>query len=465
MRSGSLRLHGSDFSRLQRILDPLLVTGLFLALVKSDPASSASRPLAFIFVAGLTSALLSSAGVYSSYRIRSLGRLSRLVTRAWLLVLLSLLSLAFLSKTTADYSRLSLSAWASLSWLLLLLSHVGSRSLLRYHRSQGGNLRYLVYWGLANSALTIAKQLNDNPWMGLRLVGYFGPTPPATDQARFDYPSYLGGLEEMHVWLKDQTIDFIMFGDCGKSSSFTYQLLAVFGDTSVPVLYAPDWYQASMRFNLSFIGFLPCIEIWGAERSLFDRQAKRFFDIILSFLALLILSPLLIVIAFVVAMSSSGPVLFKQKRYGLNGQCFDIIKFRTMYHVLDGSRDDVPQAVRHDTRVTPVGRWLRRWSLDELPQLWNVLTGQMSLVGPRPHAVAHNEIYRHLIPGYMQRHGFKPGITGLAQIEGLRGETRDLEEMSLRVNADLRYQRDWSIIGDCKIILLTLFKLASPKAY
>ena len=181
--------------------------------------------------------------------------------------------------------------------------------------------------------------------------------------------------------------------------------------------------------------------------------------------ALLLLSPLLLLIAGAIALTSPGPVLFAQDRYGLDGRRFRILKFRTMRVLEAGDQQGLRQATRNDPRITPIGGVLRRWSLDELPQLINVLRDDMSLVGPRPHAVDHNEQYRRLIPGYMQRHAFKPGITGLAQVEGLRGETSTLELMANRVAADLRYQRDWSLKLDIKILIKTLLHLRSPNAY
>ena len=179
----------------------------------------------------------------------------------------------------------------------------------------------------------------------------------------------------------------------------------------------------------------------------------------------MLLAPLLLLIALAIGLTSPGPILFRQDRYGLDGQRFKINKFRTMTVLEAGDRSGLVQASRHDRRVTPLGRILRRWSLDELPQLFNVLEGSMSLVGPRPHAVDHNEQYRRLIPGYMQRHLFKPGITGLAQVEGLRGETATMDAMAQRVEKDLLYQRNWSLAVDVKILMLTLLRIRSPMAY
>ena len=179
---------------------------------------------------------------------------------------------------------------------------------------------------------------------------------------------------------------------------------------------------------------------------------KRASDLVLASAALLLVLPVSPAIAILVSRSSPGPVLFRQRRYGLDGREFTVFKFRTMTVCED---DDVRQATRDDPRVTRIGRFLRRTSLDELPQLLNVLDGSMSLVGPRPHAVAHNEHYRKLVSGYMLRHKVRPGITGLAQVNGLRGETRDVDRMSQRVRYDLEYLKSWSLGLDIRILIKT----------
>lgn len=169
--------------------------------------------------------------------------------------------------------------------------------------------------------------------------------------------------------------------------------------------------------------------------------------------------------AIAVKISSPGPILFGQDRYGMNGIKFKLFKFRSMKVIEDGHTKGLRQATLNDSRVTTVGRFIRRWSIDELPQLINVLRGEMSIVGPRPHAVDHNESYRKLIPGYMQRHAFKPGLTGLAQVEGFRGETKNLESMANRVEADMRYQREWSFNLDVAIMIRTIISIWAHKAY
>ena len=192
--------------------------------------------------------------------------------------------------------------------------------------------------------------------------------------------------------------------------------------------------------------------------------SKRMTDLILAWAILILAAPVMLLAAVLIKLTSPGPVIFKQRRYGLDGQEIIIYKFRTMSVMEDG--DVIRQATQRDPRVTPLGRLLRRTSIDELPQLINVLQGRMSLVGPRPHAVSHNELYRKLIKGYMVRHKVAPGITGLAQVNGLRGETATVEQMEARLKYDLEYLRNWSLLLDLNILLKTLSIVArGGKAY
>ena len=463
---GRLHLHGSDISRLQRALDPLGVTLLFLLLGGPkawDTSSLTLQPWLWVLVSCLL--LLPTSGIYASYRQRSLFTLMRRVSSGWVLVITALLLLSYASKSTANFSRVDTSLWALSSWLLLLLNHVGLRKLLRWHRSQGGNQRTVVYWGGVDAAAAFARELQQAPWMGMQLTAWFSPELISPDHQPAHLPPCGGNLNAMRHWLERNSVDRIVFSHVTRDGVGMEQVLRLFGDTALPVIYAPHWASAQMRFISEPIGNQPCIELWGSERSLLDRQVKRSLDLLLSAFGLLLLSPLLLVIAGSIACTSPGPVLFAQDRYGLDGRRFRILKFRTMRVLEAGDQQDLRQATRNDPRLTPIGGVLRRWSLDELPQLFNVLRGDMSLVGPRPHAVDHNEQYRRLIPGYMQRHAFKPGITGLAQVEGLRGETSTLDLMANRVEADLRYQRDWSLKLDIKILIKTLLCLRSPNAY
>lgn len=465
---GFLRVYSRDLARLQRLLDPLVVTLLF-SLLKGTTAAAATVLVLppWLWVLLCTVVLLPGAGIYETYRQKSLFTLARRVSQGWLLVLSTLLLLSFLTKTTLSFSRIDSSLWAIGSWLFLLGNHVGVRQLLRLHRSRGGNLRSLVYWGTAEAAAAFADQLRQAPWMGLRLVAWFSPLPsaPPPSSSGYQLPPCCGGIAEMRRWLAHNAVDRIVFSHGTRDGLGMDQMLGLFGDTSVPVIYAPLWAQPSMRFKVDYVGSQCCIELWGSERLFTDRQLKRCFDLLLTGAGLVLISPLLLAIAIAVKVTSPGPVLFSQDRYGLDGRRFQIYKFRTMRVMEAGDQPGLRQATRHDPRFTSLGAVLRRWSLDELPQLFNVLRGDMSLVGPRPHAVEHNELYRRQIPGYMQRHAYKPGITGLAQIEGWRGETSTVDAMARRIDADLRYQRNWSLKLDIKILIKTLLHLRSPNAY
>ena len=464
--AGRLHLHGGDLARLQRIVDPLMVSALFVWLLGDaswNHTSLGLQPL--VWVLGATAVLLPRGGVYASYRNSSLVLVARRVLSSWLLVCASLLMVTFASKSGDSFSRIHAGLWAVLALLLLLLSHVGLRQLLRLHRSRGGNSRTVLYWGTSEAAAAFATELQANAWMGLRLVAWFGPEPPQSSLLPPSLPRWGGSIGDMRRWLDHNSVDRIVFSHVSRHGVEMADLLRLFGDTCVPVIYAPHWAQSSMRFKVDFVGNQCCIDLWGSERLLTDRQLKRCFDVLLSVAGLLLISPLLLAIAIAVRLSGPGPILFMQERYGIDGQRFWIYKFRTMRVVEAGDTPGLRQATRDDPRVTPIGRLLRRWSLDELPQLLNVLRGEMSLVGPRPHAVDHNEHYRRQIPGYMQRHGFKPGITGLAQIEGWRGETSSLKAMACRIDADLRYARDWSLKLDVKILVKTMLRLRSTNAY
>ena len=380
-------------------------------------------------------------------------------------MLSALLLVSFVTKTTTAFSRLDLLLWAVASWLLLLTNHVGLRLLLRLHRSSGGNSRTILYWGLPQAAAAFAQEVEANRWMGLKLVAWFGPESPAGAFSSQGLPAFGGHIAEMRRWLSNHAVDRIVFSHVTRDGLEMSDLLRIFGDTSLPVVYAPAWASHSMHFTVDQVGRQSCIDIWGSRQILSDRQLKRSFDLLLAGSGVLLISPLLLLIALAVRLSSPGPIFFRQERCGLDGKPFSVFKFRSMSVLEAGDQPDLQQATRNDPRVTPVGAFLRRWSLDELPQLFNVIRGEMSLVGPRPHALVHNDYYRQHVAGYMQRHAFKPGITGLAQVEGWRGETAELESMARRIDADLRYQRNWSLQLDIKILIRTLLHLRSPNAY
>jgi putative colanic acid biosynthesis UDP-glucose lipid carrier transferase len=466
---GILRVHGQDFVRLQKLLDPIFAGGLFwiVCSLSGSPATANGLILpAEIIVMVFTTFFLNHSKVYLSYRQRSLWTLLRRITEGWLNVVASLLLTAFLAKVSASFSRADFTTWALLGWLLLATVHVGSQKGLRFLRSHGGNSRTVLFWGTSESAIAFHKELLGLPYLGLRLAAWFSPDQSVHSTSHPQgMPACSGGAQELERWLKTNDVDQIHFSCTSEQDESIEKLITIFGNTCKPVYYMPKWTHPAMRFNVDQLGSKFLIGVWGSEHSLVELKIKRAIDIIISLIAVVILSPLLLLLVCLVKLSSPGPAIFCQDRYGLDGHPFNIYKFRTMTVTESGNAVGLQQARRNDPRVTPIGRIMRQWSLDELPQLFNVLNGSMSLVGPRPHAVAHNEEYREQITGYMQRHLFRPGITGLAQVQGFRGETPDLGSMINRVEADLHYLKEWSIALDLRIMIKTLLKLRSRNAY
>ena len=338
---------------------------------------------------------------------------------------------------------------------------------LRSIRKIGLNSRTVLYWGEPQAAYSFSKQLSNNPWLGYKIVAWFSPVVVDKNNQPHNMPMCLGGIDELRKWCEENSANSIVFSSTSLSNekSINFDIFNIFGNTCSRVLYAPDWYVESMRFESESLGGQNCIEIWGVKQTYDERIVKRIFDLSISVTGIVMILPILITISIAVKLSSNGPILFRQKRCGLDGKIFECYKFRTMYLDTAEKTKIVKQATKNDPRVTAVGKFLRRWSLDELPQLFNVVQGDMSLVGPRPHALEHDKIYRELITGYTQRHVFKPGMTGLAQVSGFRGETQDISAMEARVEADLEYQQDWSLIVDIEILLRTVFTLGSSKAY
>jgi putative colanic acid biosynthesis UDP-glucose lipid carrier transferase len=264
----------------------------------------------------------------------------------------------------------------------------------------------------------------------------------------------LGSLEDLPAYVRRNAIDVVHIADSQEPDTRMQRLLGDLRDTTTSIYFlldVPDQHHSQARI-VDIAGMPALVHIDTPHYGL-NGVTKRITDILLSLLLLAGLWPVLLAIAIAVRLDSPGPIIFKQRRYGLKGDEIAVYKFRTMLVCDDGN--NIVQASRNDPRCTRIGRFLRRSSLDELPQLFCVLAGSMSLVGPRPHAVAQNEQYRRLIDGYMLRHKIRPGISGWAQVNGLRGETRTVEQMRRRVRYDLEYLRNWSLWIDVKILLRT----------
>lgn len=382
----------------------------------------------------------------------------------WAVLLGVLLAIGYATKQSAVYSRRVILTWALVTPAVLILVTLLIHELARRVISLPQNCRNVVFAGCNGTSLYLAERFARHSELCMAVKGFFDDR----STLRLEAPAELevrGRLAELPEFVKRHGIDVIFISLPLRHIQRVQRLLDALDDTTVSLYYLPDVGVCDLiQARTGEILGVPVIAMRETPFSGYRGIAKRLMDLVVATVMLIVMSPLLVLIAAAIRMTSPGPVIFTQRRYGLDGREIVIYKFRTMSVVEDG--EWLTQVHRDDTRVTALGRFLRRCSLDEFPQLINVLQGRMSLVGPRPHAVAHNEEYRRLIKGYMVRHIVPPGITGLAQIKGFRGETRRLKDMQARVHFDLEYVRNWSLLLDLKILLLTVPKLLqTDKAY
>jgi putative colanic acid biosynthesis UDP-glucose lipid carrier transferase len=317
-----------------------------------------------------------------------------------------------------------------------------------------GVQRIAIIAGAGDLAQKLVSRIEHAPLLGIRLAGCFDDRA-ADRQNGAQLHGILGGLDQLAPYAKRQHADLIYITLPMTSQPRILKLLDDLRDTTASIYFVPDIFIAHLiQARLDNIGGMPVVAVCETPFYGLNGLIKRISDLLLAGAILLLIAPLMLAIAVGIKLGSPGPVLFKQRRYGLDGREIVVYKFRSMNVLEDGAQ--IRQATRNDSRVTPFGAFLRKSSLDELPQFINVLQGRMSVVGPRPHAVAHNELYRKLINGYMVRHKVKPGITGWAQVNGLRGETENVDKMRARIEYDIAYLRNWSLRLDLLIVLKTL---------
>jgi putative colanic acid biosysnthesis UDP-glucose lipid carrier transferase len=382
----------------------------------------------------------------------------------WLMLLAVLLAVGYVTKSLNGYPRHIFLTWATATPVALIAVTLAMQEMRHRFLLKAFDNRSAIILGYNASSLELARRLKNNPGMRVDLAGFFDDR--SSDRLSMEADAELiGSLSDMSQYVRDNRTDVIFVALPIRHVKRVMDLLDDLRDTTASIYYVPDVFVFHLiQARASDIDGIPVVAMFETPFYGYRGVAKRVTDVGFAALILLLLLPLLVVIALAIKLSSPGPIIFKQRRYGLDGKEIAVYKFRTMQVTEDG--DQIRQASKSDSRITRVGGVLRRKSMDELPQLINVLQGRMSLVGPRPHAVAHNEEYRKLIKGYMLRHKVLPGITGLAQVNGWRGETLNLEEMEARVNYDLDYLRHWSLLLDIKIILLTIVKvLRDDKAY
>jgi putative colanic acid biosynthesis UDP-glucose lipid carrier transferase len=386
------------------------------------------------------------------------------VTLRWMILLLVLLAVGYITRTFTVYPRRVFLTWAAVTPVLLIAVTLAMQEVKQRFLMNALETRSAIIAGYNTTSFELARRLQNNPGMRVDMVGFFDDR--SKERLGMDGEAKLvGSLSDMSEYVKANRTDVIFIALPIRHVKRVMDLLDDLRDTTASIYYVPDIFVFNLiQARSSEIHGIPVVAMLETPFYGYRGVAKRVTDVAFSALILLLLLPLLVLIGLAIRFTSAGPIIFTQRRYGLDGKEIGVYKFRTMRVTEDGAQ--IRQASRTDIRITPIGRVLRRLSLDELPQLINVLQGRMSLVGPRPHAVAHNEEYRKLIKGYMLRHKVLPGITGLAQINGWRGETSNLEDMEARVNYDLDYLRHWTPLLDFKILLLTVVKVfRDDKAY
>jgi putative colanic acid biosynthesis UDP-glucose lipid carrier transferase len=372
----------------------------------------------------------------------------------WFSIAALLLITGYATGYIHEYSRHLVKHWLWLAPLCELLAYLLLRAAAPLLLSMQGPPQRAIVVGMNEQGMMLANKLQQQRYTRVELAGFVDSRTGNRLSKTTNVP-LIGGIGDLAELAKSQRIQIIYLSLPMASQPRILHILDQLKDTTASIYFVPDMFVTDLiQGHTTSVCGLPVISVCETPFTGTDGMVKRLSDIVLSSLILLLVSPILLTIAILIKAGSPGPVIFKQRRYGLDGEEILVYKFRSMTVTEDGGT--VTQAQKNDKRVTPLGAILRRTSLDELPQFVNVLQGRMSIVGPRPHAVAHNEMYRKLIKGYMVRHKVKPGITGWAQVNGYRGETETLDKMQGRIDHDLDYLRNWSLKLDLHIIFKTI---------
>ena len=459
LKKGFIRPHQSKLSWIHRIIDVCIIFfSLSLSCWVYGVTWKEEYYLASLISVSLMVIFSAQNDLYRSWRVYGFLKEVFQLSIVWTYVAIGLLLIAFMTKTTEDYSRLAISTWLIFAPLLMALSRLIIRNILYSARMKGWNTRSAAIIGANEQGIKFANSLKDARWMGINFIGFFDDR----EVGRVDVEGIKnieGSLDDVIERARKGDIDSIYITMPLKAETRTKDVITRLADTTVSLYYVPDFNSLDVLHGSWWtMGDFPVVSIYENPYSGIDGWLKRLEDIILASCVLLFIAIPMLIIAISIKVNSPGPVIFKQRRYGIDGREIEVWKFRSMTVCSESDDANVKQAQRCDVRITQLGAILRRTSMDELPQFLNVLKGDMSIVGPRPHAIAHNELYRTEINRYMMRHKVKPGITGWAQVNGWRGETDTLDKMEKRVEFDLEYIRNWSLFFDIKIFFMTFFK-------
>lgn len=455
----------SGFSTLYRLADLVVILFTWYVCYYAFDVSINSSALVLALCFSIVFQLCAEAlELYRSWRGASTSQIVKATAFCWAITCLLTLTCGYFFAEASTQTPLPIISWFSSSLLTLGAWRYVMRAFLFKIRKTGMNSRQAIIVGATKIGQELAQQIKSHDELGIRFLGFYDDRQP--ERLPDTMQIHLKGTVQQAVELaKDNKVDYIYIALPMGAENRIKEILHYCSDTTANVYLIPNFFVYNlMNSRWQSFGSVQALSIFDTPFQGASEALKRLEDIVLSILFLTILAIPMAIIAAAVKLTSPGPAVFKQKRYGLDGKQILVYKFRSMSTQDNGNV--VKQATKNDPRITKLGAFLRKTSLDELPQFINVLQGRMSIVGPRPHAVAHNEEYRKIISGYMLRHKVRPGITGWAQINGFRGETDTVEKMEKRVQFDLDYIHNWSVWLDIKIIVKTAINaLIDKNAY
>jgi putative colanic acid biosysnthesis UDP-glucose lipid carrier transferase len=439
----------------KRLLDPSIIWAmLYIVTVFYDVRFGGFYLLLEVLVFFVSSFVYEQIDPYRSWRSGKMLAYARDIFVGWIITVALLYWIGAATDLSNRYHEEVLLTWIGLTPCVLFLSHLGLRKLA-FVRRASAEIRSAIVVGVNDAGLRLERRILDNSYLMIEVRGFFD------DRGDIRHPTgrgapLLGKMDDVSDFVHAHNIKMVYISQPISAQPRIRKLLDELQDTTTSVYFLPDIYTFDlMQARIDHLAGMPVVAVCETPFTGVNSVIKRVSDVVLASMILMMIAPIMAIIALLVKLSSPGPVIFRQRRYGLYGEEILVYKFRTMTVADDGAK--VVQATKDDARITRVGAFLRRSSLDELPQFINVIQGRMSIVGPRPHAVAHNELYRKLIKGYMLRHKVKPGITGWAQVNGFRGETETLDKMQARIEYDLDYLRNWSLTLDLWIIVRTVW--------
>ncbi|MCX7221246.1 undecaprenyl-phosphate glucose phosphotransferase [Undibacterium sp.] len=437
-----------------RLLDPLVILGsLYASMLAFDERLNGYYLVLGIITFFICSYVFEQVDQRRSFDKITLWTITREIIIEWIIIVAVILFMGVATGLAFQFSEPVIEVW----FVIAPLALIATRSILQKinaNLNEGGGQRSAVIVGVNEVGLKLARRTSEYHNVDINVHGFFDDRD-ISRQTSAEKIQPLGGMADIAAYVRQHNINIIYISQPISAQPRILQLLEDLQDTTASIYFLPDIYVFDLiqpRFD--YVGGMPVVAICESPFTGIDHIIKRSSDIVLALAIQILLLPIMLCIALAVKLTSPGPVIFKQRRYGLDGEEIMVYKFRSMAVCDDG--DNIVQATKGDLRVTKLGGFLRRTSLDELPQFINVLQGRMSIVGPRPHAVAHNELYRKQIKGYMLRHKVRPGITGWAQVNGSRGETDTLDKMKTRIDLDLDYLRRWSLMLDLSIIFKTV---------